>query len=173
MCNPITTMQEGKGESPVIRFQTSCRKFRGELENSDSRKKGSKGRERGERREEEDRESNKSVQTIVVKQLKASLYIYIRVSLGSRGGGRTEMTSPDRETDSRAPLEGSLYPWGRGTPAASKFFNQGSGVPCLKVASSSRSRYFPPRNLRSRRGRRYEEGKREGEGESRRRRRTI
>lgn len=172
MCNPITTMQEGKGESPVIRFQTSCRKFRGELENSDSRKKGSKGRER---REEEDRESNKSVQTIVVKQLKASLYIYIyiRVSLGSRGGGRTEMTSPDRETDSRAPLEGSLYPWGRGTPAASKFFNQGSGVPCLKVASSSRSRYFPPRNLRSRRGRRYEEGKREGEGESRRRRRTI
>lgn len=76
MCNPITTMQEGKGESPVIRFQTSCRKFRGELENSDSRKKGSKGRER---REEEDRESNKSVQTIVVKQLKASLYIYIYI----------------------------------------------------------------------------------------------
>lgn len=36
------------------------------------------------------------------------------------------MTSPDRETDSRAPLEGSLYPWGRGTPAASEFFNRGS-----------------------------------------------
>lgn len=171
MCNPITTMQEGKGESPVIRFQTSCRKFRGELENSDSRKKGSKGRERGGRRRKGVEQIGTNDRRKAVKGESLYIYIYIRVSLGSRGGGRTEMTSPDRETDSRAPLEGSLYPWGRGTPAASKFFNQGSGVPCLKVASSSRSRYFPPRNLRSRRGRRYEEGKREGE--SRRRRRTI
>lgn len=75
-----------------------------------------------EERKEKGGWSNKSVQTIVVKQLKASL-MYTRFS---RGGGRTEMTSPDRETDSRAPLEGSLYPWGRGTPAASEFFNRGS-----------------------------------------------
>lgn len=66
-----------------------------EIENSDlSRKKGiDAGKEGG---------SNKSVQTIVVKQLKASL-VYARFS---RGGGRTEMTSPDRETDSRGSSRG-------------------------------------------------------------------
>lgn len=56
--------------------------------------------------------SNKSVQTIVVKQLRR---VYIRLSFaGARGGGRTEMTSSDRETDSRwSGFERFFYPRGR------------------------------------------------------------
>lgn len=120
-------------------------------EGSSSRKKGSTGRNRGgqkdlafrasvsgRRKEKERVLSNKSVQTIVVKQLRR---VYIRVSLaGPRGGGRTEMTSPDRETDSRWPRLSKasfiLGPRSR-TPAAWNFFNWIHGVGPQRTVSQS------------------------------------
>lgn len=92
----------------------------------------------GRRKEKERVLSNKSVQTIVVKQLRR---VYIRVSLaGPRGGGRTEMTSPDRETDSRWPRLSKasfiLGPRSR-TPAAWNFFNWIHGVGPQRTVSQS------------------------------------
>lgn len=64
------------------------------------------------------------------------------------------MTSPDRETDSRASRGSPFIPGAAGPPRRASFLTGDPGEPgslVSNVASSSSSSYFLPRNLRSRR----------------------